>query len=91
MYISTIVLLLADGTLADGALLLLMPCVQEVLLDLLEREQSKERERDMMLSSVQDPQERARLDKIFDMERAKAREIIEAIKSYAFHRSMHSI
>mgnify|MGYP007080200763 CR=1 FL=1 len=53
-----------------------------MLLDLLEREQSKERERDAMLSSVQDQAERARLDKIFNMERAKAREIIDAIKQY---------
>lgn len=51
----------------------------EFLLRLLEKEQTKEAEREQIYSMVQDEAERKRLDKIFGVERAKASELIKAI------------
>jgi len=51
------------------------------MLDLLDKEQSNEFERDKLLDECQDSVERKRLEKIFGVERAKVQQSIVDLSS----------
>lgn len=51
----------------------------KAMLELLEEEQKKEKERDRQLQALADPQERRRLEKILAMDRTRAHAKIQQL------------